>query len=562
MQSEGKTQTDQDELYDQIIADLEQVETHPDCITINYEYIKQWVSDLVSYGLPISEFLTKPSDNDDAISMRHSPSQASLATGYGTLSLSDTHGVWDQSVLLNRTHIPVESTDASSNSIYADPRHAASRPDDQPDPDHVNQILGSLLDGDPFLTYDATKVIARIQRAYHRLDYTNRGSLTRNEIVKASKQALEFVGIFESTIGRLQLTKVISSFDKEKDGRYDEEMFTLIIHKLVQLSLEIKRQQLLDVLEKHSLAAIELLEQESQSQLTAICNGLDDATNGGKEKFICPFGWRVDSPGSEYPLFETISERTWKTMPKLSRDSFSMMALSAAWAVEQIDSMQTTWLPLAPIALRRMFLDGFDRIRHAALKFTSFESDEGGPYELSFMDEFIAIYHILRHVEPKLASVLSSTAHNIEDIRVQAYSGICNILGFCHLLSEGLATSNDKDKMVAQTFTFITLSTIWRKAQASAASRYVVQSMGDWLDVKRVALQCKQLNTVHLRQRAVSLAQAALHETIATAVNPTAVGVTSGLSVTGVKAPRFYYKGKSFLFRCRKKPNYTVNIPS
>ena len=190
------------------------------------------------------------------------------------------------------------------------------------------------------------------------------------------------------------------------------------------------------------------------------------------------------------------------------------MAIDAAWSVERIDTLQSEWLPGAPQALRSNFLDGFNRIRNAALKYTLFEKSRS-PFELSDLDDFITSYHIIRKLRSSSPSdPLHKVAHGLEIARKFSYKLLLQILGLVHTIEKALALKSEL--LLHKSTPFAIFNSVWRENQVSVASSRILESSGEWGDVVKVTSKCRQVDVRQLHDQALILAQDYMRRRFAT----------------------------------------------
>jgi hypothetical protein len=504
IQNHDYSQTEDDELYDQLVADLEARDVHPDCISLHDDYIRNWLGDIALDG---------NLDKAGRGSRGTDPNAPDLAANIPSASSRFTSAVHhcvtsEDEIVIERQGMPdAESPDSADSSSQAGSSlvhpwdiHTVAPPD-QPHPEHAQQILGTLLEDDPYLPYDPAAALIKFQRAYQRLDYTQRGYLTRSEVLKASHEAMKYVGIVADKIYSMDLPVVISASDTNQDGQYDESKFVAVMHHAVQLAFEAKREQLAETLSRCGGKARASLRQQRKLQLPTDPDGQEiRRLHANSRKYILPFGWSENPPGSALRFHDHISEGDWQVLPDLQSETFSIMAVDAAWSVEVIDNLQAKWLPTVPKALRGNFLEDFNAARSAALKYTEFEKS-GCPFELSDLDDFATSYHIIQEGKrDTLPDHYHDIAHNLEKARAYSYKTLGMILAFAQLLDEALPFEPTIQR-------FPDLNSVWRKSQASVASRLIRESSQKWPAVVQSMSMCRQVAIHELHNQALALAQ-------------------------------------------------------
>jgi len=291
IQNRDYTEANDDELHDQLITDLEDKDVHPECIILHDDYIRKWLRDISVDGI-LDEVTQKsrdasPQELPELLSGR---STSLLPTAAARPFLADVRVATASQDSAGAA--PLESPVTSSvDSLSSHPYESNGwSPLDQPNPEYVRNLLGTLLEADPFLPYEQAAALPKIQRAYQRLDYTHRGYLTRSEVLKALQDVLGYVGIVADKLDKLNLAVVISALDTHKDGQYDEPKFVSVMHNLAQLCYEVKREQLAQVFTQCGREAKAFLNEERSVQLATNWASLG---KGGflSQRYVPPFGW-------------------------------------------------------------------------------------------------------------------------------------------------------------------------------------------------------------------------------------------------------------------------------
>lgn len=472
--------------YDQLVAELQTKDVHPDCISLHDEYIKKWLQDVAVDGI-LDERAPYLEDT--------TPHAPSLFIDIANEDMSDGASVGYPQPSSRTTTPPVHQREGRTWNLT---------PHDQPDSESVRRILGGLLEADPYSTYRPEAANSPIQRAYHRLDYTQRGYLTRSEVHTAFKEAVAYAGIADEKLDGWNLPVVIAKFDTNQDGRYDEEEFIHVTHQIVQLAFEARKEQLAEALSQCGIKARTFLRQRRQSQIATDTHGGNVILRTGSQRSIPPFGWSKGSPGSTLRFHDHITEKDWQFPPELSDRSFSVMAADAAWCVERIDNLQEKWLAIVPKALRSCFLEDFNTVRTVALGYTLFEKS-GHPDELSDLDDFFATYHVVKNLRPgALPEKVNAIAGNLTIASEYSYEILSKVLAFIQIVDEALYFKPTMHR-------FSDLHSAWRKCQASVASRLVWESSERWSeDVVQRTDKCRRADVRvvrKLRDQAITLAQ-------------------------------------------------------
>lgn len=490
IQNGGRTQADGEEVYDQLVADLEANEVHPDCIALHDDRIRGWLQDITLDGI-LDE--AAPDDPDDPDPPDTESIRGLSATSQVMLDVpsSDYPG----------------SSPATTLPGYPEEDHAYPwTPPDQPDTGHVQKLLGALLDADPYLPYDPDTARPRAQRAFERLDYTQRSYLTRGEVVKATQEALEYAGITSARLDSLNLPVVISTFDVTQEGRYDESKFISIIRHVVQLAFKAMREQLADATTRCGIKARAFLREQRKAQVTASSQGQGSGRpRTGSHRYALPFGWSENGQGSALRFHDRITDKDWEVPLELRSSVFSIMAVEAAWCVEEIDSLEAKWLATVPRTRRSTFLENLNTVRSVALRYTEFEK-ASNPYELSDLDDFVTSFQIIQQLGSDTLPDrrLPGIARDLEEARNRSYNDLTAILAFVQLLNEALAFEPAVHR-------FPELSTAWRKSQAPVASRLILRDSEHWGVTVQHTSRCRRVDINGLHDQALALAKDYMH---------------------------------------------------
>jgi hypothetical protein len=507
----------EDDLYSQLITDLEGTDIHPDCIALHRGYIKAWLHDVVtdgpegpvleSVGLGVAHELA-PHFRLKTVDMRKPSLQDLSATP-----------VTDRS--------SVDNSHASSLFTPFD-ELASDAPTDQPDSELVKQLLSALFLLDPFEQYVADDAQPRLQRAFERLDYTQRGSLTRSEILKASHTALEYAGVSSDKQASLDLPSLLSTFDIALSGQYDETMFISFMHHLVQICFEARKEQLSETLSRNAMLARSFLRRPPDD-----ITGLKAVGMANRRRAV-PFGWSSRSLGSGILFYHDITGHERQQLPDIPAHSFTQMATEAAWAVDLLETLQSECLSCAPRATRGQFLDVFDTLRNAAVKYTIYEA-HGRPFELSDLDNLLYSCRIITKLDPQFLSVrVRDVVRELEYIRKWSYASLETIVGFVWSVSGILQA-----KATAANY-FSVLSSAWRISQAPVVSRRVRDDSKKWNIVVDATKRGRNVITPLLYEHAISLARTEVIERSSRQISLTA------LRVSGFKRP------KAWILKCNR----------
>ncbi|KAK3180821.1 hypothetical protein K4F52_007912 [Lecanicillium sp. MT-2017a] len=508
-------ETGDDELYDQLMNDLEGNDIHPDCIALHGGYIKAWLHDIATNGPP-----EEPWSNSAA--------PEPVLESPPTLQSKALHMIKRKPCFPNvpsttvTDHSSEEVSYASSISTHIE-ELSLQAPADQPDSELVTQLLGALFLLDPFEQYIAEDTLPRLQRAFDRLDYTRRGALSRSEILKASHDALEYAGVNKDKETSMDLPSVLSTFDMALSGQYDETMFISFMHHLVQRCFEVRKEQLAEMLSENAMLARSFIRQPSDNSTGPKCIS--------KRRRALPFGWSSRNVEYAHLFYNEITCHELEHVPDIPVDSFTQMATEAAWAVDLLETLQSEWLPCAPRANRGQFLDVFNVLRGAAVKYTIYEAN-GRPFALSDLDDFIYSCRIITKLNPRfLPMQVYDVIRELEYVRTWSYAGLGTIVGFAWYLRGKL----ESDAAAAKYFSV--LNSTWRVSQAPVVSRLVRDNSTKWHSVVNATRSGRSFMKPLIHEHAISLARAETMEK-----TPRQIMLTE-MNITGFKRP------KSFIFK-------------
>lgn len=123
------------------------------------------------------------------------------------------------------------------------------------------------------------------------------------------------------------LQDIITAFDVNEGGKFDEEEFVILLNKLITDTIPEKRKQVIESLFRYSDKAREL-EQARQKMAS---------------KPILPWGWSRNNDQDRLPYYDKIANSFERQPPKqtIHASTFSMMALSAEYCVGKLNDFRT-----------------------------------------------------------------------------------------------------------------------------------------------------------------------------------------------------------------------------
>lgn len=485
---------DEKELLEQVTADLEDKDVHPDSIAVNRPFIQLWLSEVVSEG-GLDELPPGPSA-DPALEAAPLPIQGGIhnARGVDSSNENDLGSDVEDFYASSNNELEIPNADDLDNPPSR-PESASShrskpdewRPSDRPDPEYVQRMLSPFFQGDPFEPYDSGAGLHRIKRAFHQQDWSGRGYLTRKEVLTLCQDALARAGVPQD-VGHLQ--GIISAFDANKDGQFDEMEFISLMHELIESTATSRKKQLATTLRKWGEDARKIA----------------DSRRNIDSKPLLPWGWSRNSTGSRSGYFDeiTATNEYWPPAQRLNGSTFSMMALEADHCVEKIADFENKWLGLAPKDVQGQLLNVLNPVRHSALEYTLFENQEDR-FQLSDLDSILVTYHLVNNSVD--AKEIPGSYKEIFDRLVSAkrtsYDLLQQIQGFTFLLA-----TSETFRMDATMQNFPQFLAKWRLSQIRWHAKQIGQGVGRWGSAKEAVLACRKGDMLStLEPRAIAIAK-------------------------------------------------------
>lgn len=485
---------DEKELLEQVTADLEDKDVHPDSITLNRPFIQLWLSKVVSEG-GLDELPPGPSA-DPALEAAPLPIRGGIHDARGVDSSNENDPGRDVDDLYARSNNELEIPNADDlDNPPSRPESASSHqskpdewhPSDRPDPEYVQRMLAPFFQGDPFEPYDSGAALHRIKRAFHQQDWSDRGYLTRKEVLTLCQDALARAEVHQD-VGHLQ--GIISAFDANKDGQFDELEFISLMHELIESTATTRKKQLVTTLHKWGEEARKVA----------------DSRRNIDSKPLLPWGWSRNGTGSQSGYFDEIAatNKDWPPAQRLHRSTFSMMALEADHCVEKIADFENKWLGLAPKDLQGQLFSVLNAVRHSALEYTSFENQENR-FQLSDLDSILVTYHLVNNSVggKEILASYKEIFDRLVSAKRTSYGLLQQIQGFVFLLA-----TSETFRMNATMQNFPQFLAKWRSSQIRSHAKQIGLDMEQWGSVKEAVLACRKGDLLStLEPQAIAIAK-------------------------------------------------------
>jgi hypothetical protein len=392
------------ELIQQIHADLEDKDIHPMSISLNDNFIYEWLQrTLVDGGFEessdtfeetirpeferISDIVhpTNPStapkdvvlsdgniDNGPTIHAEEPDPEEILTTPPDDLDGAKALGIDDVSRPPSRTE--------STSSHRSKPEDW--RPYDTPNAAWVRDMLLPLFDRDPFVDVAETNPDLRIKRAFHQQDYDRKGAIADHKVLRLCEDLMKTLGLSERVN---ELRNTVYAVDSDGNGQFDAAEYMTLMKLLIKTVMDVKKEMLLTTLTECGSKA----EEEPQKKTTS-------GTLYEHPKLLL-WGWSPTPKRSIWPFQDTIADEFDTEAPLLPGFSFTMMAEKARIAVEKIDDFEERWLRLVPKEPQRReeFQAPLEVARELAYRFKLFENQKDRQAR-SDLDTVIYANQILR----------------------------------------------------------------------------------------------------------------------------------------------------------------------
>lgn len=400
---------DEQEAIAQVEQDLMDKDVHPDAIDLHRTEIRQWIIDIIPESVPDEDrvnhtrrantmghlsyrpatfalsptSLTQPSSSEKwhGIAKRHEQLSTRTDLYTGPMYQSPLRYTDERTTLYDEPSIPLPSpSDTPSSRRESLSSHRSQGSDWHPRrEEHTEYVLRMLTK--PFAHGPTTGVTDDehasfyFARAFHQMDCTDRGFLTRNQVIKICERALVDAN---GPLDRHSLNQIVHFGDRNRDGKVDKSEFRSIMLEILRISLQICFQN--DIIQADTKAVARYLATD--------CITL-----------ALPWGFSRTSG----PLCFDEIEQVCVTGPPalLPLKSFTLMAQEvASRGVRVINEADEHWQRALPDRESRAdFRKTFDAALNVACSFSLFYNTEGET-QLSDLDDMACDLTILRAAQP------------------------------------------------------------------------------------------------------------------------------------------------------------------
>jgi len=467
------------ELFDQLIVDLEDKDVHPDAISLNSAFIQSWLKQAIRTGQlqenaeQASSDLPPPEGEDGtekALPIPGIPDPDS-----DPASDSDPEHGMPSTHALDIGDLQSVSRSASMSSHRSKPVNW--HPSDKPEPEFVQQMLEPILsglvrDGFPEPGSPETKAFHhRFRRAYHQLDYTGRGFVTKSDVTDTCQEALQRASL---PFDQDKLLELVSASDENQDNRFDLGEFIQLMENLFFEAARSVRGYLKDQMSAHCKQA----EKDGQSRPIA------------KEPIPWPFV-PEDADGKKYR--NTILDVTVTSHPRLHQTSFSMMMVNAEACRVMLDRLEAKWRPIIPHSLRSSFLGVFETLRKIALRYSLFENPILGA-QCSDIDDGITYLGVAGLFDPE--NEFPKVRNTLIENRDFGYRDLLRVQGVMKCLE-----SIDKGLgPVIYAHQFQKLNAAWQMRHVNDIVTVIAGELGNWDEIVKSVKSFRQIPRTELQQ--------------------------------------------------------------
>lgn len=367
------------ELTQQIHADLEDKDIHPNSIRFNDSFIQQWLDKTMADG-GLQESVETAEDTNQSKMKREStkmhsidPStapQASItldATSDDRSASHDNEGdekhhtppddLYIPEILEFNNDLPRPPSRAETFSSHKS-KPEDWQPYDTPNPEWVRGMLLPLFNQDPFMEMAETEPDLRIKRAFYQQDYDCKGAIADHKVLQLCIEVLESTGLSEKLN---ELSTIVYALDIDGNGQFDEDEYMKLMKMLIKKAMEWKKDNLLRILKQYGVKADQAIRTDKKFVKK-------------HPEFLC-WGW--DPPRRPRNFYHhTITDAVSDPPPLLPASSFTIMAHNARIAIKTIDEFEERWLKMVPKEpeLLQDFKAPLEVARRLSYRFIPFEN--------------------------------------------------------------------------------------------------------------------------------------------------------------------------------------------
>ncbi|KAF2688341.1 hypothetical protein K458DRAFT_427948 [Lentithecium fluviatile CBS 122367] len=355
--------TPQNDLLEQVSADLEDREVHPDSINFNQSFIRSWLLQASSSG----------GFDEDSNSQTATPLSLTVATD---LTLNDEiHLPYHKNVSfpMANTYSPFERSSQYQDGVFPD--NISNRPSEvveweshiPAEPESIYNILFPLLETDPDRPPNSTALLHRISEAFRQQDWSHRGLLTRKEVVDTCEEIVKRTASSpEHSPFQDSIPGLVFQFDANKDGQLNEEEYTALMTTIVATITENRH--------KNTHTRMESVRRKIHIRRKNFRTSL-------------PLHWSNDGALGQLPPISIFSEGVIVDKSWITKFSFTDMYVKCDKYVNQIGDFGQKWIRDIPADFRARLARSLNMVRDAALAFTLFERrDSNLRYLVSDLD--------------------------------------------------------------------------------------------------------------------------------------------------------------------------------
>lgn len=369
---------DNEDTWRDITADLEGLGVDPASVPSHQEYIKRWLDEVVfgesAEGVESQDQFDGLND-DGGLGIQALTPIAGTTDTISEVTLNGRHDDWGASDELSR-RCPSASSHRSKDSNW--------RPLNGSNPDYVQNLLSRLLNLQYSGDDDPNTELVPIKRVYHQADWNDRGYLYRTDVERHCKLAISNT---DFSCEDQEIIDIITSGDKNHDGKIDCSEFVEIIQRLIDSATEAKERNFQQLVEESNLQGAMV----AQHELELLWSARPDLS-------IIPWGWTLNNTPSEGFQYTSPLGVMSRSRPVVPADSFTSLAFNAATVcMPRISQAQEKWgKHTAKMSkhLSNEYQMSLERVLEAASKFVILEGSHG-PTSFSDLDSLVAMADLL-----------------------------------------------------------------------------------------------------------------------------------------------------------------------
>lgn len=365
---------DNEDTWRDITADLEGLGVDPASVPSHQEYIKRWLDEVV-FGESAEGVESQDQfdglDDDGGLGNQAPTPLAGTTDTISEVTLNGRHDDWGAFDELSR-RCPSASSHRSKDSNW--------RPLNGSNPDYVQNLLSRLLNLQYSGDDDPNTKLVPIKRVYHQADWNDGGYLYRTDVERHCKLAISKT---DFSCEDQELIDIITSGDKNHDGRIDCSEFVRIIQTLIDSATKAKEREFQQLVVESNLQGAIVAQHERKLLWSA-----------RPDLSIIPWGWTSSHTPSEGFQYTSPLGVMSRSDPVVPADSFTGLAFNAATVcMPRISQAQEKWgKHTAKMSkhLSNEYQMSLERVLEAASKFVILEGSHG-PTSFSDLDTMVAM---------------------------------------------------------------------------------------------------------------------------------------------------------------------------